>query len=150
MINNVLGGESELKRAQHQYFSVFVNNLPLELDQYGLRGIFRNAGQVSSIYIHPRRFRKDNSRFGFVRFRRREDAVKSIFLLDNAIIRGRRLFVRMAKPKRSKAIRKSHGLHGGEPMLRRVWRKKKQYQEHENWVSTVRLLVKKVSHSRNI
>ena len=62
----VLGGESKLERAQHQYFSVFVNNSPLELDQHGLRGIFQRVGQVSGIYIHLRRFRRDNSRFGFV------------------------------------------------------------------------------------
>jgi len=105
---------------------VFVNILPLDLDQDGLRGNFQGAGQVSNIYIHPRRSWRNNSRFSFVQFWKRDNAF-NIFMLNNANIRGMKLFVCIARPKRSKAHRVSIGFQGGRPLPRKVWRKKKQH-----------------------
>jgi len=48
-------------------FTVFVDNLPQNLDRYGLKGIFQRAENVSDSYIPPKlgRLRKQ---FGFVGF----------------------------------------------------------------------------------
>jgi len=55
-------------------FSVFVGNLPSELDQYGLRGISKKASNVCDVQISMTRTRK--SRFAFIRFHKEEDAVR--------------------------------------------------------------------------
>jgi len=68
-----------------------------KLDQYGLKGIFQKVGRVSDAFIPPRRTRMKRPRFGFVRFWRLEDALRSITRLHNAIIRGRRIVVSLAK-----------------------------------------------------
>jgi len=67
------------------------------LDIHGLKGIFQKAGKVSDVYIPHKRTRRFKLRFGFVRFWRTEDAVKSINMFNNATIRGRRLTVVIAK-----------------------------------------------------
>jgi len=40
------GGE---RTSKSQEFTVFVDNLPENLDQYGLKGIFKKAGQVEDL-----------------------------------------------------------------------------------------------------
>ena len=80
-------------------FSVFVGNIPGRMDQYGLKGIFMKAGYVCDTFIPFKRSRR--GRFGFVRFRKEEEARKSIQLLHNAVVRGSRLYVTMAHPRRS-------------------------------------------------
>ena len=79
-------------------FSVFVNNLPVRLDQYGLKGIFQKAGKVCDTYIPNRRVRRSQGRFGFVRFSCFEDANKSIQHFHGAVIRGNRLYVALCCP----------------------------------------------------
>ena len=77
--------------------SVFVYNLPQNLDQYGLKGIFQKAGKVSDAYIPRRGSRRTATRYGFVRFKSREDVIKSVSMLNNAVIRKRRIQVSMAR-----------------------------------------------------
>jgi len=43
-------------------FTVFVQNIPQNLDQYGLKGIFQRAGKVSDTYIPLRKGRRNNTR----------------------------------------------------------------------------------------
>ena len=38
-------------KSNYKEYTVFVANLPDDLDQYGLKGIFKKAGQVSDTYI---------------------------------------------------------------------------------------------------
>ena len=80
-------------------FSVFVSNLPRWLDRFGLNGIFRKAGRICDVYIPTRSGRKGEGRYGFVRFRNVEDAIRSILLFHGAIVRGNRLHVMEARPK---------------------------------------------------
>jgi len=78
---------------------VFITNLPRQLDQYGLQGIFQKAGRIYDVYI-PASKRKDPSgRYGFVRFSRLEEALRSIKLFHGMHIRGHKLFVAEARPK---------------------------------------------------
>ena len=81
-------------------FSVYVKNVPLSLDKFGLAGIFQKVGKVSDVYIplkHGTTFRRG---FAFVRFWRIEDALRSIRMLNGRRIRGTQVQVSMAKPKK--------------------------------------------------
>uniref|UniRef100_A0A7C9AA74 RRM domain-containing protein n=1 Tax=Opuntia streptacantha TaxID=393608 RepID=A0A7C9AA74_OPUST len=94
---SVKGREENRKRGRE--FSVFVYNLPRELDQYGLQGIFQRAGRVSDTYIPAIKGRRDSGRFGFVRYRTVEEATRSIHLFHGAVIRAHKLHVARARPK---------------------------------------------------
>ena len=117
-------------------FSVFVGNLPSELGQYGLRGIFKKAGNVCDVYIPM--IRKLKSRFVFVRFHKEDEASKSIQMLHGAIVRGYRLIVARAKPKRRY---KWKGMFEGQrrraPDLRKVhkeWRRKEPAHDLDRFI----------------
>ena len=88
-------------KRNHKEYTVFVANLPDDLDQYGLKGVFKKAGQVSDTYIPRSRSGRNAYRFGFVRFNSRNEAARSIFMLNNIVIRRKRIRVSMAKYERS-------------------------------------------------
>lgn len=96
-----MGESRREKRGYHEApnreFSVFVDNLPINLDKYGLKGIFSRAGKVSDVYIPLRVGRRTERRFGFVRYWRKDDAIRSISLFNNYHIRGRVVSVCEAK-----------------------------------------------------
>ncbi|KAJ8420960.1 hypothetical protein Cgig2_012930 [Carnegiea gigantea] len=120
----------EHDREQRKEFSILVNNLPCNLDQFGLKGIFQRAGRVSDAYILPRRARKTHTKFGFVRFWSRGDASK----------------ICVARYERRRHRLHSHQ-HREAPESIRFWRKKKQEQGHDDNIQVVR--VSWESHSHN-
>lgn len=87
-------------------FTIFVNNIPHALYP-GLKGIFRKASDVSDSYIPSRRGRRNRNRFGFIRFWNKKDALRSIIMFDNTIIRGSRIKVTMAKYGRGSTLNNS-------------------------------------------
>ena len=110
--------------------SVFVLNLPRWLDKYGLYGIFQKAGQVYDTYIPRQNIRRGIRKYGFVRFRREEDVNRCIKLFHGAMVRGNKLIVTKAKPKR-KIQQKSQYQNGQQHLQRRftarsrwIWRPK--------------------------
>ena len=115
-------------------FSVFVHNIPTELDPHGLRGIFQKARRVSDTYIPYRRTRRNNARYGFVRFRREDEANRSISLLNNAVIRGRIISVSRARnEKRSPQHQyNKHPLRERLHPQHKVW-KRKNNQQNQVW-----------------
>jgi len=48
--------------------SIYVNNLPTELDKYGLRGIFTTIGRVVDSYVPKGSRIGSRPKYGFVRF----------------------------------------------------------------------------------
>ena len=84
-------------RKLHREFTVFVNNLPQNLDRHGLKGIFQKAGGVSDSYTPIRRSIKTRSRYGFVRFKSRHEAIKSLSMLNNTIVHGSKIQVSLAR-----------------------------------------------------
>ena len=93
-------GESEKEEGgKHKDFSVFVRNLPGELDQFGLRGIFQKVGRVWDAYIPRRNGWCRQVKFGFVRFCTIKEAERSIQRFNGVRIRGSKLYVTMAKPR---------------------------------------------------
>uniref|UniRef100_A0A7C9DJ67 RRM domain-containing protein n=1 Tax=Opuntia streptacantha TaxID=393608 RepID=A0A7C9DJ67_OPUST len=107
--------------------TVFVSNLPQNLDRYGLRGIFQKAGMISDTYMPFRRSKATKARFGFVRFRRQDEASRSVVMFNNAVIRGSKISVCKAKyekPRRThkyEPFTKSHRSNCHAPTA--IWRK---------------------------
>ena len=120
-------GERE-RRGRHrkEELSVFVLNLPRLLDKYGLFGIFQRAGQVYDTYIPRQHNRKDGRKYGFVRFRHEEDVRRCIKLFHGALVRGNRLIVTKAKPKRSMQQKSQKHHKQGQSRQRWVWRLKER------------------------
>ena len=77
-------------------FTVFVDNLPQNLDKYGLKGIFRRIGDVSDAYI-PAKLGRSRKHFGFVRFWKELDVVRSIRKFNGSTVRGFRIRVFRAR-----------------------------------------------------
>jgi len=113
---------------------VFVGNIPLRLDHYGLKEIFMKAGYVCDTYIPIRRSRQ--GRFGFVRFRKEEEARKGIQLFHNAVVRGSKLYVTMANPRRKYQWKsdpdRQRRLGARTLENRKGWRKKGEVHERES------------------
>ena len=105
-------------------FSVFVGNLPKDLDRFGLKAIFEKIGRVHDSYIPQRGLKWKYWRYGFVRFRHLRDANASIQRYNGAWVRGNQISVSMAKPRRT-----SQGkLLGKGVRSRQVWQPKKENQ----------------------
>ena len=75
---------------------MFVENIPHNLDRYGLKGIFQRAGRVSDSYI-PSKLGRSRKRFGFVRFWSEAEAVNSIRWFNGISVRGFRIRVSRAR-----------------------------------------------------
>ena len=93
------GGRFNLRKE----VTIFVSNIPQNLDRHGLRGIFQKAGRISDTYIPFRNSRSTKARFGFVRFWRQDDALRSVFMFNNVVIRGH--MIRVCKDKFEKPSR---------------------------------------------
>lgn len=68
--------------------TVFVDNLPKEMNKVWLRHIFSDFGKVDDIYIPNKRSAKFNTRFGFFCFCKRDGAVKAVLALNGTFIRN--------------------------------------------------------------
>jgi len=77
-------------------FAVFVDNLSLNLDKYGLKGIFQKVGNVNDSYM-PSKLGRSRKRFGFVRFWSETEAVNNIRRLNGATVRCSRIRVSRAR-----------------------------------------------------
>ena len=115
-------------KSNYKEYTVFVANLPDDLDQYGLKGVFKKAGQVSDTYIPRSRSGRNAYRFGFVRFNSRNEAARSIFMLNNIVIRRKRIRVSMAKYERSDRRNGRDNsvnyTNWSQKKLKKVWKRK--------------------------
>ncbi|KAH7865037.1 hypothetical protein Vadar_001483 [Vaccinium darrowii] len=79
------------------YISVYVDNLPFEMDEVWLRQIFKGYGEVMDVYIPKKRSSRFNTKFGFIRFLSMEEAHRAIQDLDGFLIRDFNIHVNLAK-----------------------------------------------------
>lgn len=133
---------------EQQEFSVFINNLPHDLDKHGLKGIFRRAGRVSDSYIPFRRSRRSSSRFGFVRFWNRGDAIKCILMFNNAIIRGEKISVCMARYEKRRPNQPPKHQSRILPENNKTCKRKEQKQEGDKKIQLVRFSQESQSHNK--
>ena len=73
-------------------FTVFIENLPCNLDKFGLKGIFQRVGAVSDSYV-PSKLGRSNKRFRFVRFWKEIDAINCVSRINGIMVRGYRVRV---------------------------------------------------------
>lgn len=78
-------------------FMIFVDNLPKPMDVGWLRQLFSPFGNVLDVCMPSKRSASFNTKFGFVRFKRREEALYAIEDLNGSLIRNFRIVVQFAK-----------------------------------------------------
>ncbi|KAG5547375.1 hypothetical protein RHGRI_013160 [Rhododendron griersonianum] len=85
-------------------FTVYVDNLPKSMDVGWLRQLFTPFGRVEDVYMPSKRSSSFNTKFGFVRFKRREEAINAIEDLDGVVIRNFTIVVQFAKYSKDNPI----------------------------------------------
>ncbi|KAH7846756.1 hypothetical protein Vadar_017789 [Vaccinium darrowii] len=78
-------------------FSVYVDNLPYEMDEVWLRQIFRSYGDVVDVFIPNKRSSRFNTKFSFVGFRSRAEALDAVQDLHGILIKDFRVQVNLAR-----------------------------------------------------
>ena len=76
---------------------MFVDGLPLEMTWDWLQQIFRGEGDITDVYVSKKKRRSRDCRFGFVRFKKVEEAKMAIRNLNGVMIRGKIMKVSFAK-----------------------------------------------------
>ena len=72
-----------------EVYSLFIDELPMEMTWDWLLQIFRGEGEISDVYVSHKQRRMNDCRFGFVRFKKLEAAQNAIRNLDGIKIRGK-------------------------------------------------------------
>ena len=78
-------------------YSLFIDGLPWEMTWDWLLHIFSGEGEVSNVYVSKKRRRFNDSRFGFVRYKKLEEVMRAARNMNRARVRGRKLIVSFAK-----------------------------------------------------
>jgi len=78
---------------------IYVGNLPYDLTEEELRGIFEGYGSVTSVTIIYDRYKKRSKGFGFVEMPDKDQARNAIEALNGKELRGRPIKVDKALPK---------------------------------------------------
>ncbi|KAH7858858.1 hypothetical protein Vadar_028825 [Vaccinium darrowii] len=77
--------------------TVYADSLPRDMDVDWLRQIFSSFGQMEDVFIPKKRSLSFNTKFGFIRFKEKEEAMRAIDALDGLLIRNFKIFVPLAK-----------------------------------------------------
>lgn len=77
--------------------SLFIDGLPKDMTREWLLQIFKKEGEILDVYVSPKRRHNNVCWFGFVRFKRVEEARSAIRNLNGTVIRGRCMEVSFAK-----------------------------------------------------
>ncbi|KAE9445258.1 hypothetical protein C3L33_22844, partial [Rhododendron williamsianum] len=80
-----------------QSITVFVDNLPKDVDVDWFRQIFSSHGQVRDAFIPFKRSSRYNTKFGFIRYQTMEEASRAIHALNGVIIRNFSIQVNLAR-----------------------------------------------------
>jgi RNA recognition motif-containing protein len=78
---------------------LYVGNLPYDVTEDDLRGLFAQAGEVKEVALITDRATGRSKGFGFVEMATQADAEKAIQTLNNHDLGGRALKVTMARPR---------------------------------------------------
>ncbi|KAI8562176.1 hypothetical protein RHMOL_Rhmol03G0014500 [Rhododendron molle] len=94
--------------------TVYVDNLPKSMDVGWHRQLFIPFGRVEDVYMPSKRSSSYNTKFGFVRFKRREEAINAIEDLNGAVIRDYSIVVQFAKYLKVDPIDTQRNLDGAK------------------------------------
>jgi RNA recognition motif-containing protein len=92
---------------------LYVGNLPYDVTEEDLRGLFAQAGEVKEVALITDRATGRSKGFGFVEMATQADAEKAIQTLNNHDLGGRALKVSMARPREERGAGGSAGYRGG-------------------------------------
>jgi RNA recognition motif-containing protein len=102
-INNL---EGEIK------MNIYVGNLSPEVNEEELNGLFAEYGQVSSAKVIRDMFSQESRGFGFVEMPGQAEAQKAIESLNTYELKGKKLVVNEARPRRDRRGRGGRGRGG--------------------------------------
>ncbi|KAI8526398.1 hypothetical protein RHMOL_Rhmol13G0304200 [Rhododendron molle] len=92
------GGKLGVRSGNSSWGStIFVCDLPEDMDEVWLKQIFSGAGKITQAYSPRKRSFRLNQRFGFVRFENKADGLRAIKMWNTAQIQGHRLLVKEAR-----------------------------------------------------
>ena len=92
---------------------LYVGNLPYDVTEEDLRGLFAQAGEVKEVALITDRATGRSKGFGFVEMATQADAEKAIQTLNNHDLGGRALKVSMARPREERGGGGGAGYRGG-------------------------------------
>jgi RNA recognition motif-containing protein len=92
---------------------LYVGNLPYDVTEDDLRGLFAQAGEVKEVALITDRATGRSKGFGFVEMATQADAEKAIQTLNNHDLGGRALKVSMARPREERGGGDGAGYRGG-------------------------------------
>ena len=81
--------------------NIYVGNLSYEVTEQDLREAFETFGEITSVRIIKDKYSGRSKGFGFVEMSKKEDAESAINGLKDKDLKGRKLNVNEARPKRS-------------------------------------------------
>ena len=84
-------------RYEEKTVSLFVDNIPKGVDRSWFRRVFEDCGKVRDVFISSKTRKNRKDGFGFVRYSTIHEAEQAIQRLHNYVVRGRKLWVSMAK-----------------------------------------------------
>ncbi|KAJ8449199.1 hypothetical protein Cgig2_027201 [Carnegiea gigantea] len=87
----------ESRGNQMQIFSLFIDNLPIDLDNLGLEKLFSSYGEIVDVYIPSKVGRKSGRKYGFIRFGEFYHGKSAIEALNGKIVNGHKLEVACPK-----------------------------------------------------
>ena len=90
--------------------NIYVGNLSPEVSDEDLNGLFSEYGQVSSAKVIKDMFSQESRGFGFVEMPGQAEAQKAIESLNTYDLKGKKLVVNEARPRRE---RRGGGSRGG-------------------------------------
>ena len=95
-----LGGMRACGRRRKAY-SLFIDELSMKMTWDWLLQIFRGEGEIIDVYVSRKRRSKNNCRFGFVHFKKSEEAKQAIRNLDGVKIKDKIMKVSFARYDKS-------------------------------------------------
>ena len=78
-------------------FSIFIDNLPIDLDNLGLKKLFSSFGEVVDVYILNKVGRKSDRKYGFIIFGEFNHGKSVIEAQNGESVNGQKLEVAWAK-----------------------------------------------------
>ncbi len=93
--------------------NIYVGNLPFNLGEEDLRGIFEEYGEVASAKIITDKFTGRGKGFGFVEMNSDDEAKNAIEELNNAEVGGRNIKVNESRPRQNSGGGDRRGGGGG-------------------------------------
>ena len=106
-IANEISDDQE--RSPEDHTTVYVQNLPLEINEEDIHKHFSNAGEVYSVVIAKKGTQSRG--YGFVQYYRQKDARSALISLENSTLHGRNLSLRLSEKKLTSAGNTKRKLH---------------------------------------